>query len=129
MERVTGIGGIFFRAADPGMLASWYATHLGVEPAPESYDVPSWTQQQGPTVFTAMAADSDHFGKRTQSWAINFRVTDLDAMVGQLRAADIDVDVDSQPYPNGRFANLHDPEGNPIQLWEVAGTDLHATRA
>ena len=49
---------------------------------------------------------------------INFRVRDLDAMVGQLRAARIDVLVDPAEYPNGRFARLHDPEGNPIELWE-----------
>jgi glyoxylase I family protein len=49
---------------------------------------------------------------------INFRVASLDAMVEQLRAAGIEVEVDPDPYPNGRFATLHDPESNPIQLWE-----------
>ena len=49
---------------------------------------------------------------------INFRVSDLDGMVGQLRAAGITVTVDQENYPNGRFARLHDPEGNPIELWE-----------
>jgi glyoxylase I family protein len=49
---------------------------------------------------------------------INFRVRNLDAMVTQLRASDIAVKVDPQKYPNGRFARLKDPEGNPIELWE-----------
>ena len=49
---------------------------------------------------------------------INFRVGDLDAMVAQLRAAGIDVDVDTELYPEGRFAQLADPEGNAIQLWQ-----------
>lgn len=49
---------------------------------------------------------------------INFRVRDLDAMVAQLKRGGIAVDVDPQMYPNGRFAKLHDPEGNPVQLWE-----------
>jgi predicted enzyme related to lactoylglutathione lyase len=49
---------------------------------------------------------------------INFRVSDLDAMVKQLRAAGIEVKVNPEQYPNGRFARLHDPEGNPIELWE-----------
>ena len=62
MERVTGIGGVFFRALDPDRLADWYAKHLGVEPAPESYEISSWWQHAGPTVFAAMPADSDHFG-------------------------------------------------------------------
>ncbi len=51
---------------------------------------------------------------------VNFRVRDLDAMIGQLRAADIAVAVDAKSYPNGRFARLHDPDGNPIELWEPA---------
>jgi glyoxylase I family protein len=124
MERVTGIGGVFFRAHDPQRLAVCYATHLGVDPAPESYDEPSWWQQPGPTVFTAMPADSDHFGAPDRSWSVNFRVADLDAMVHQLRDAGIDVAIDPEAYPNGRFASLHDPEGNAIQLWQPAGAGL-----
>ncbi len=67
-----------------------------------------------------------HFGAAAQSWAINFRVRDLDAMVEQLRGDGIHVEVDPETYPNGRFASLHDPEGNPIQLWQPVGTDLHS---
>ncbi len=79
MERVTGIGGVFFRADDPEQLGRWYAEHLGVDPAPESYDVPSWWQQAGPTVFTPMAADSDTSarlrapGRSTSAFAISTR--------------------------------------------------------
>jgi glyoxylase I family protein len=123
VERVTGIGGMFFRADDPGQLAVWYARHLGIDPAPESYDTSSWWQQPGPTVFTGMPADSEHFGSG-RSWSINFRVADLDAMVRQLRAAGIHVDVDAETYPNGRFASLKDPENNVLQLWQPAGADL-----
>ena len=86
MERVTGIGGLFFRAADPDRLATWYATHLGVDRPPESYDTCSWWQQSGPTVFAAMPAASEHFGGPEHTWSVNFRVDDLDAMVRQLRA-------------------------------------------
>ncbi len=123
MERVTGIGGVFFRARDPERLQQWYTTHLGVEPPPESYEVSSWWQQAGPTVLAAMPSDSNHFGDATHSWALNFRVADLDAMVGQLRSAGVEVDVDPEAYPNGRFASLHDVEGNPIQLWQPDGAD------
>lgn len=124
MERVTGIGGVFFRADDPERLNHWYATHLGVDLAPESYEVPSWWQRSGPAVFAAMQADSEHFGGPAHSWSINFRVVDLDAMVGQLRGAGIEVDVDSETYPNGRFASVRDPEGNVVQLWQPEGADL-----
>lgn len=121
MERVTGIGGVFFRGEDPAALAAWYATHLGVLPPPESYEQSSWWQQAGPTVFTAMSGDAEHFKGR--QWSINFRVSDLDAMVSQLEDAGIAVEVDADVYPNGRFAALLDPEGNPIQLWQPAGSD------
>lgn len=124
MERVTGIGGVFFRAHNPSQLAAWYGRHLGVDPAPQTYDKCSWWQQSGPTVFTGMPADSEHFGGADRSWSINFRVTDLDAMVAQLHSAGIEVDVDSETYPNGRFASLIDPEGNALQLWQPAGADM-----
>lgn len=123
MERVTGIGGVFFRAQDPDGLGRWYARHLGIDPAPDSYDVSSWWQQAGPTVFAPMPADSEHFGRPAQSWSINFRVADLAAMVSQLRTAGCAVEVNPEAYPNGRFASLHDPEGNPIQLWQPDGAD------
>ncbi|MGH3716589.1 MAG: VOC family protein [Micromonosporaceae bacterium] len=123
MERVTGIGGVFFRARDPETLTRWYAERLGVAPPPATYDERSWEQEAGPTVFTGMPADSPHFGRPEQQWSINFRVRDLDAMVAQLRAADIEVRVHEEDYPNGRFAELADPEGNPIQLWQPAGAD------
>lgn len=120
---MTGIGGVFFRADDPEALTRWYAEHLGVDAPPASYDESSWRQLAGPTVFAALPADADHFGDAGQQWAVNFRVSDLDAMVGQLRAAGIEVAVHDETYPNGRFADLHDPEGNPVQLWEPAGAD------
>jgi predicted enzyme related to lactoylglutathione lyase len=123
MQRVTGIGGIFVKARDPDLLSQWYRSHLGVDPPPESYDVPSWWQQAGPTVLAAMPADSPHFGGSAHSWSINFRVADLDAMVEQLRRAGVAVEVDPETYPNGRFAALTDPEGNPLQLWQPDGAD------
>ena len=123
MERVTGIGGFFFRSEDPERAASWYLRHLGITPPPESYDTSSWWQQPGPTVLAAMPVDSQHFGDLGRSWSINFRVADLDAMVHQLRSAGVQVDVDPEGYPNGRFASLRDPDGNVLQLWQVAGAD------
>ncbi|WP_026549009.1 VOC family protein [Arthrobacter sp. Br18] len=123
MQRVDGIGGLFFRASDPDGLARWYSDHLGVDPPPASYDEASWQQKAGSTVFAAMPTDSPHFGSRLHSWAINFRVADLDAMVAQLRNAGIPVEVDPVTYPNGTFASLEDPEGHGIQLWQPSGAD------
>ncbi len=121
VERVDGIGGVFFRADDADALGRWYAEHLGVGAPPDADDEPVWVPERGPTVFAPFGAehwDSPHLGPT--GWGINFRVRDLDAMVGQLRAAGIEVEVDGETHPNGRFAQLHDPEGNAVQLWQPA---------
>ena len=118
METVTGIGGVFFRAKDPAALKRWYLEHLGVTATPTDYDQRPWLQEAGPTVFEPFPQDTTYFGRPTQAWMINFRVRDLDAIVAQLRARGVEVAVDAEQYPNGRFARLHDPEGNPIELWE-----------
>jgi predicted enzyme related to lactoylglutathione lyase len=118
MEKVTGIGGLFFRAHDPEALARWYQQHLGVTPTPTSYDAPVWKQEAGTTVFAPFSETSKYFGDANKVWMVNFRVRDLDKMAAQLKAAGIEVEIDPQTYPNGRFARLHDPEGNPIELWQ-----------
>ena len=121
MERVRGIGGIFFKAREADALSRWYAEHLGVGGPPATYGELDWHQDAGPTVFAPFGAEhweSPHLGPG--GWGVNFRVADLDAMVAQLRVAGITVDVDPERYPNGRFAQLHDPEGNAVQLWEPA---------
>jgi glyoxylase I family protein len=123
MEKVTGIGGVFFRAREPKALAKWYQNHLGVDVVPDSYDELPWQQQAGPAAFAPFPDDTTYFGDPSKHWMINFRVARLDAMVAQLQAADIPVEVDPESYPNGRFARLHDPEGNPIELWQPAGRD------
>lgn len=120
-ERVLGIGGLFFRSREPKKLAQWYQLHLGIDPVPEDYGHAVWQQAAGPTVFTPFAMDTDYFGSKQQAWMVNFRVRSLDAMVAQLQKSNIEVKVDPEKYPNGRFARLHDPEGNPIELWEPAG--------
>lgn len=118
MEKVTGIGGIFFRSRDPGALSAWYEENLGVSQIPTAYDQAPWMQQSGPTVFAPFEQETAYFGHPSQAWMINFRVKNLNSMVDQLRAAGIEVTVDEEEYPNGRFARLHDPEGNPVELWE-----------
>jgi glyoxylase I family protein len=123
MEKVTGIGGLFFRARDPAALARWYQDHLGVTLTPSSYDELGWQQEAGPTAFSPFPEGTDYFGDSKQMWMVNFRVRNLDAMTAQLLAAGIPVEVDERDYPNGRFARLHDPEGNPVELWQPAGED------
>ena len=121
VERVTGIGGFFFRARDPEALAAWYEERLGVTPVPHSYEEEPWRQQEGMTAFAPFPQDSEMIGPPEHTWMINFRVDDLDRIAEQLRGAGETVDVDPERYPNGRFGELRDPEGNRIQLWQPMG--------
>ncbi len=112
---VTGVGGLFFRAKDPDALQQWYRDHLGVvldETTP-------WNSAAGPTMIVPFADDTDYFPAGKQ-WMVNFRVTELDQLLSKLRLADIAVQTDpSWDSPEvGRFARIHDPEGNAIELWE-----------
>lgn len=118
MEKVTGIGGLFFRARDPEMLATWYEQHLGISRAPTDEGETVWEQEAGQTVFSPFPDSSDYFGDPSKVWMINFRVRDLNRIVEQLRASGIAVDFDGQVHSIGAFARLHDPEGNPIELWQ-----------
>jgi predicted enzyme related to lactoylglutathione lyase len=113
---VTGIGGIFFRAKDLKAMSAWYAEHLGVGAG--EWGV--WQTEAGPSVFSPFAADSDYFPPDRQ-WMINLRVTGLDALLATLRAAGLEVIIKTEwdDPAVGRFARIHDPEGNPIELWEA----------
>lgn len=114
---VTGIGGVFFRARDPEALAAWYRTHFGIT----DYTETVWQQQAGPTVFMPFAADTDYFAADKQ-FMINLRVDDLDTLLTDLRRAGIEVLTDPtwDSPETGRFARVHDPERNAIEIWEPA---------
>ncbi|HEY6578166.1 MAG TPA: VOC family protein [Rhizomicrobium sp.] len=112
---VTGIGGVFFIASDPNALRQWYRTHLGV--GAEGYA--PWEQEAGPTLFMPFSNDKKHWPDGKQ-WMMNFRVTDLDALLSTLRQAGIAVTTDPawDTPETGRFARINDPEGNLVELWE-----------
>ena len=121
---VNGIGGLFFRATDPDALSAWYRAHLGIGAgcAAEATGEPdewAWKTQAGPVVFAPFKGDTDYW-KADHAFMLNLRVTEIDALLESLAAAGIEVT--TKPEWNdpqiGRFARLHDPEGNPIELWQ-----------
>jgi catechol 2,3-dioxygenase-like lactoylglutathione lyase family enzyme len=114
MAGATGIGGLFFRAGDPDALAAWYLRHLGVG------GDPVWMQVAGPTVFSPFPADSTYFAA-DRAFMLNLRVDDLPALIAQLSEAGIAVETRADwdgDGSYGRFARIHDPEGNPVELWQ-----------
>ena len=123
MERVQGIGGFFFRANDQQRLIDWYRDNLGIETMNPSGAGGIWMQEAGPTVFSPFPADTDYFGRPEQTYMLNLRVADLDAMLAQLRAAGAAVDERVELLDGiGRLSWVTDPDGNRIELWEPAAS-------
>jgi predicted enzyme related to lactoylglutathione lyase len=123
VERVTGIGGVFFRAKAAREVHQWYSKHLGV---PEGEYGAEFTSGEGGAslIWTPFPADTDYFGPSGQQWMVNYRVRDLDAMLQQLRDAGVEVLPDTQELDGvGRFGWAVDPEGHRFELWEPAPED------
>lgn len=123
MKRVTGIGGIFFRARDPEALRAWYQRHLGVGTEPWGGSVFSWAGPENPsgtgsTVWSLFPNDSSKFGKTSSSFMVNYRVADLRALLEALRAEGCEVDDQVEDSEYGIFGWVTDPEGNRIELWQ-----------
>lgn len=114
MAGAVAIGGVFFRSKNPDALAAWYTAHLGMVAGGAS-----WQQQAGPMIFAPFKADSDYFPADRQ-WMVNFRVDDLAVLIVSLKAAGISVETRAEWDGDwGNFARIHDPEGNPVELWEA----------
>jgi predicted enzyme related to lactoylglutathione lyase len=123
---VVGMGGYFFRAKDPEQLKAWYRDQLGVgggcgTDADGNSNEWVWFHEGGPMVFEPFKETSDYFPADKQAM-VNLRVRGLDELLTRLRAAGIEVITKEEwDMPDiGRFARIHDPEGNPIELWEQA---------
>ena len=119
MEKVTGIGGIFFKANDPARMAAWYREKLGIESEDGHADF-VWREhnqpaEEGRTVWSLFPRDTEYLGG--SPFMINYRVANLERMLEQLRSAGVAVEK-VEDYDYGRFAWITDPEGNRIELWE-----------
>ncbi len=118
-ERVTAIGGVFFRARDAQTLASWYEEHLGV-PREQGQTYAVFTASRDAHVWSAFPSDTDYWPVEKQAM-VNFVVRDLDAILAQLRADGVRVDEGTHEIDGiGRFGWATDPEGNRFELWEPA---------
>lgn len=121
MARVTGVGGVFLRSADPKALVAWYKKHLGMEVGSCGAAF-LWTDEvprgTGMTVWSAFAGDTTYFGEGNQAVMINYRVDDLDALLADLVAAGVWVDPKRMDESSGRFAWIKDCDGNRIELWQ-----------
>lgn len=122
MKRVTGIGGIFIKARDPDAMREWYRTHLGLDIAAWGGVAFRWNDDNpgavGTTVWSLFKAESTYFEPSNAPFMVNYRVTDLHALLAALREEGCNVvdKVDESEY--GKFGWVVDPEGNKIELWQ-----------
>jgi predicted enzyme related to lactoylglutathione lyase len=124
MKRVTGIGGIFFKADDPEGLYAWYEKHLGIQREPHGQGaLLHWREDENPerrgeTVWAIFDRNTEYFRPSRAPFMLNYRVDNLDAVLEALRAEGVAIDPKREDYDYGRFAWITDPEGNKIELWE-----------
>ncbi|HVY41226.1 MAG TPA: VOC family protein [Polyangia bacterium] len=123
MKRVTGIGGIFFKAKDAPSLQAWYKQHLGIDVQPWGGAAFAWTDAAGKpvagtTAWSIAPQDTQQFAPSAASFMINYRVADLRGLVAQLKQEGCDVLDKVEDTEYGLFAWVVDPEGNKIELWQ-----------
>jgi predicted enzyme related to lactoylglutathione lyase len=121
--RVTGIGGVFFKARDRSVLGEWYRRHLGIDVQEGGYAIFRWRHDQDPsrpgaTVWSLFPEHTEYLGSVAQRAMIVYRVDDLDAVLAALRTEGVSVDERVQDGEDGRFGWITDPEGNRIELWQ-----------
>jgi catechol 2,3-dioxygenase-like lactoylglutathione lyase family enzyme len=122
MRRVTGIGGVFFKAKDPERLYDWYERHLGIKRAADGSGVSfKWKDDHeggGQTAWAIFNAESRYFDPSPAPFMLNFRVDNLDALLAVLKEEGVEIDPNRDSADYGKFAWIYDPEGNKIELWE-----------
>lgn len=124
MKRVTGLGGLFFKANDPKAMYAWYEKHLGIQGVPGAGAMFNWRdaedpQKTGMTVWSIFPQNTKYFDPSTAPFMMNFCVEDLTELLKLLREEGVAIDPKVEEHEYGKFAWITDPEGNRIELWEL----------
>jgi catechol 2,3-dioxygenase-like lactoylglutathione lyase family enzyme len=120
--KIIGIGGIFFKSADPAQTREWYGKHLGLVDKGQGAILP-WREKDDPqnermTVWSVFPATTKYFDPGTGSFMVNYIVDDIDALLERLEKEGVKIDPKRQDEAYGRFAWIYDPDGNKIELWQ-----------
>ena len=123
MKRVTGIGGIFFKAKDPLALRAWYEKHLGIDVQEWGGAAFTWADDagnptKGTTIWSVFGTDDDHFAPGKSTFMVNYRVADLAGLLEVLRQEGCQVLDKTDDSEYGKFGWVMDPEGNKVELWQ-----------
>lgn len=119
-NRVTGIGGIFFKSEDPSAAKEWYNKHLGLNTDQWGCTF-WWKDKEGndcSTQWSPMSENTEHFKPSKKQFMMNFRVENLEELLAALRNEGVEVVGEMQVAEEGKFGWILDPEGNKIELWE-----------
>ena len=127
-NRVTGIGGVFFKSDDPAALSSWYRTHLGIASEDWGGFAFQWQEKGRPnetgyTIWSAFSDTTSYFSPSEERFMVNFRVADLASLIAALKEEGVRVVGEIEQHPNGDFAWILDPEGRKVELWEPVASD------
>jgi predicted enzyme related to lactoylglutathione lyase len=121
MQKITGVGGIFFKARDPKQLMEWYNQHLGLQ-FQHGFIQLQWADDKfsatGSTTVSIFKEDSVNFKPSEKAFMINFRIADLRALLEELKEKGVTIVGDMEEHDYGKFGWILDPEGNKIELWE-----------
>ena len=122
MKKVTGIGGIFFKCKDPKKITEWYQKHLGLETNPYGATFEWYEDAEGKkktqTQWSPFSETTKYFEPSTREFMINYRVENLEALVEELKKANVEFVDAIETYDYGKFVHILDAEGNKIELWE-----------
>lgn len=122
MKRVNSIGGIFFKTKDPEKIKDWYNKHLGIN-TDQYGSTFEWRQSDTPekkgfSQWSPFEKDTKYFKPSEKEFMINYRVEDLEWLIGELRKEGVEIVGEMESFEYGKFAHIMDPEGNKIELWE-----------
>jgi predicted enzyme related to lactoylglutathione lyase len=123
-KRVLGLGGVFFKSADPAALKEWYSKHLHIDSG-EHGALFKWRQDEDPdkpgyTAWSIFPEDTTYFRPATRDYMFNYIVENLEELLVALKEEGVEVVGKVEEYPYGKFGWIMDPDGNKIELWEPA---------
>jgi predicted enzyme related to lactoylglutathione lyase len=128
MKRVTGLGGVFFKAEDPQKIKKWYNKHLGIDADEYGFQF-KWIEKDnvknvGTTVWSPFPEDTGYFDPSDKPYMFNYRVENLEKLLAALKQEGVTVIDKVEEYEYGKFGWIMDPEGNKIELWEPPEENL-----
>ena len=119
-NRVTGIGGLFFKTKNPKATKDWYKKHLGFNT--DDYGCTFlWKNKEGKDCsiqWSPFAEDTKYYEPSKKDFMFNYRVEDLHELLAALKEEGVTIVGEVEEYDYGKFGWILDNDGNKLELWE-----------